>query len=288
MTADRTVLVGTDGSENAGAAVRWAAAEARRRSADLRVVHAYEESWATVPYMGETDLLEIARNHAEEIAADAELIAHAVAPDLTVLRDPIPGDPVVTLLEAARSAGLVVVGNRGHGGFTSLMLGSVGQRIATHAPCPVVVVRGRAAVAEGPVVVGADGSAGGELAVELAFEQAAARECRLVAIRAYMPPLPPSSPNVPPLVQRPEARDAAERRILDEVLAPWRDKYPQVTAEALVARGSAGRVLVGVSHTAQLVVVGSRGHGSLSGTLLGSVGLQLLHHADCPVMIVRR
>ena len=81
--------------------------------------------------------------------------------------------------------------------------------------------------------------------------------------------------------------DLSQARSLDELLSPWRDKYPKVPVEALVTRDSPARVLVGVSRTARLVVVGSHGHGAVAGTLLGSVGSQLLHHADCPVLIAR-
>jgi nucleotide-binding universal stress UspA family protein len=70
-------------------------------------------------------------------------------------------------------------------------------------------------------------------------------------------------------------------------MSTWRDKYPQVQAETSVAHGGPARVLVGMSHTAQVVIVGSRGHGSWSAAVLGSVGLQLIHHADCPVLISR-
>ncbi len=84
-----------------------------------------------------------------------------------------------------------------------------------------------------------------------------------------------------------QEREDVERRALDDELVPWRDKYPHVPVEALISRHNAARVLVGVSHTAQLVVVGHRGYGTLAGTMLGSVSLQLLHHADCPVLIAR-
>ncbi|HYN94331.1 MAG TPA: universal stress protein [Pilimelia sp.] len=123
--------------------------------------------------------------------------------------------------------------------------------------------------------------------VAAAFEVAAARAAGLVAIRAYQPPTPPWGTDLQPLVYDPEKREADEHGSLNALLQPWRDKYPQTTVEALVARGSAAQVLVGVSHTAQLVVVGSHGHGGFTGTLLGSVGQQLLHHADCPVLITR-
>ncbi|MET7426304.1 universal stress protein [Dactylosporangium sp. NPDC005555] len=68
-------------------------------------------------------------------------------------------------------------------------------------------------------------------------------------------------------------------------MAGWRERYPGVKVEALVAAGRAAKVLIGMSHTAQLVVVGSRGHGGFAGLLLGSVGRQLMHYAECPVLI---
>jgi nucleotide-binding universal stress UspA family protein len=149
------------------------------------------------------------------------------------------------------------------------------------------VVRGRTDAADGPIVVGADGSPASVTAVDLAFDQAATLGANLVAIRAYEPPVPPWGRDVPPLVYDRARREAAEHEDLDELLAPWRDKYPQVPVEGLVTRDSPARVLVGVSRTARLVVVGSHGHGAVAGTLLGSVGSQLLHHADCPVLITR-
>jgi len=74
---------------------------------------------------------------------------------------------------------------------------------------------------------------------------------------------------------------------VEELLAPWREKFPAVPVEVLVSHAGAASVLVEFSHRAQLVVVGSHGHGVVAGTLLGSTGQQLLHHANCPVLIVR-
>jgi nucleotide-binding universal stress UspA family protein len=290
MTEYHTVLVGTDGSESALAAVRWAAGEAQRRHTDLHVLHAYAETWLTADAVPEHTFIELARNQAEQILADARVAAHAVAPDLTTHTDAVLGEPAVTLLKAAGTAGLVVVGHRGRGGFTSLLLGSVGHRVATHASCPTVVVRGRSVGLEGPIVVGADGSPAADHALQLAFEEATARHTAVTAIRAYQPPaMPPTPgmPGIPPLTTSLEVDTTTEHTRLGQSLAAWRDKYPSVSVEAVVARGNPARILVGASHTAQLVVVGNRGHGSLVGTMLGSVGLQLLHHADCPVLIAR-
>ena len=113
------------------------------------------------------------------------------------------------------------------------------------------------------------------------------RGCGLLAVRSYPVPAAPYAMDLPPLPYDLEAagRDAA--RTLDAALTPWRDKYPAVPVKALTEPGSPARTLVEVSSDAILIIIGSRGHGALVGGLLGSVGQQLLHHADCPVMIVR-
>ena len=283
------IVVGTDGSGSSAAAVRWAAREAHRRGAALRVVHAYDWNWPGARFGGDVELKRAADELAETTVATAVAQAREVAPEVTVRRDAALGEAVPTLLASAKDAALLVVSNRGHGGFASLLLGSVSQRVATHATCPVVVVRGRRDIVpgSGPVVVGVDGSTSSLEALELGFRFAAERNAKLVAVRAYSPPSPPWGKGVQPVAYDTNERDVAEQQALTERVAPLRQKFPDVAVEGLVAHGGAASVLAGVSKTAQIVVVGSRGHGSLAGTLLGSVGLQLLHHADCPVVIAR-
>jgi nucleotide-binding universal stress UspA family protein len=281
------IVVGTDGSPASHAAVGWAAGEALRRGAPLHVVCAYGWDWAGARLGPADELRRLAEREVEATVAEAVEQARRAAPAARVRGSAAVGEPVPVLLRAAEHAALLVVGSRGRGGFASLLLGSVSQRAATHANCPVTVVRGRHDAADGPVVVGVDGSAGATAALGTAFAAAAVRGAGIAAIRAYPPPSPPWGVAAPPPLHDPGEREAEEHAALAGSLARWREKYPDVAVEELVVRGSAARVLVGVSHTAQLVVVGSRGRGSLAGTLLGSVGLQLLHHADCPVVVGR-
>ncbi|GAA1860679.1 universal stress protein [Asanoa iriomotensis] len=281
------IVVGVDGSDPSVAATRWAAHEARRTSATIVLVHAVDWDYYGARFDGGTILREWAEDRANATLADAAAVVGAAAPGVAVDRRAVLGSPVPALLAAAADTATIVVGNRGRGGFGSLLLGSVGQRLATHAPVPVVVVRGRPDVGAGAVAVGVDGSPSSLDALAEGFRAAASRAARLIAVRAYIPPTPPWGVDVEPVVYDVADRDAELHAELDEVLAPWREKFPDVATETLVAHGSAAGVLVGVSHTAQLVVVGTRGHGSVAGTLTGSVGLQLVHHADCPVLIVR-
>jgi nucleotide-binding universal stress UspA family protein len=152
----------------------------------------------------------------------------------------------------------------------------------------VAIVRGHSSAVEGPVIVGVDGSPSSLQALEAAFEAAAKRNAELVAIRTYELPLVWGGYGVSPEYIDPVKLEAEQREHLTNDVAAWRDKYPDVPVKTVVARGSAADVLIGVSKSAQLVVIGTRGHGGFAGLLLGSVGQQLMHHSGSPVLIVRR
>jgi nucleotide-binding universal stress UspA family protein len=133
------IVVGVDGSEQAGSAVRWAVDEADRSKAELVVLHAWE-----YPYrFANTG----AGRGAELAAVDAAiLVEQAVAAArarglANVVEQLVEGGAVQALLDASVNADLVVVGSRGRGGFKSMLLGSVARATAGHAACPVVVVR---------------------------------------------------------------------------------------------------------------------------------------------------
>ncbi|WP_433605240.1 universal stress protein [Dactylosporangium sp. CA-139114] len=272
------VIVGYDGSEPARRAVEWAADEAGRTGAQLQIVNAYQIVWPGAYYAALAEQTEAAREAAEELVAQIAGSVRERVPGLDVIGLSVDALPAATLLDLGDAgARLLVVGSRGAGGLANLVMGSVSQQVATHAHVPVAVVRGRAAADDGPVVVGVDGSASSEEALALAFEAARDRGAELVAVRAHVTPAQPSLP-------LPDVEEF-ERAALQASLAPWRQKHPDVRVAALVAAGRAAKVLVGVSHTAQLVVVGSRGHGGFGGLLLGSVGQQLMQHAGCPVLI---
>jgi nucleotide-binding universal stress UspA family protein len=268
------IVVGFDGSEVSLAATRWAAREASLRGAPLRIVLAYELGRRRAKSATGPAVRKAARQLADIQVATAVDAARAVAPDLSICSQTVWGKPGPTLLETTRLSALLVVGNRGHGGFVNLLLGSVSQQVATHADTGVAVVRGRVDATAGPVAVGVDSSASTEHILDVAFQEAAARGTTLVVIKAHESPVIWSTQ---PYIEH----------VLAEVVAPWHDRYPDVKVETLVAKGSAAEALIEASETAQLVVVGTRGHGGFTGLLLGSVGQQLLHHARSPVLIAR-
>lgn len=137
------VVVGVDGSAGSETALRVAFEEAALRGTALEGVHAWHlpapwgpgDPWALAPDA------EVAGQEAEALLAEALAGFAEKFPDVPVTRRVVRERPAAALLDAARHAALVVVGSRGHGGFTGLLLGSTGQNLLHHAPCPVLVAR---------------------------------------------------------------------------------------------------------------------------------------------------
>jgi nucleotide-binding universal stress UspA family protein len=142
-----TIIVGVDGSEHGERALDWAIEEAKLRGARLNLVSAWHVPVAVygapgfVPPLSES-VDQTFREVADEVlTAAAERVRAAGVEAETTVRQ---GQPAEVLVEVAANADMLVVGSRGHGGFTGLLLGSVSAQCAHHAPCPLVIVRGRA------------------------------------------------------------------------------------------------------------------------------------------------
>jgi nucleotide-binding universal stress UspA family protein len=130
------VVVGVDGSEGARRALRWAAEEARLRGVALRVVHV----WSYLDQAGEAFDPTYGEDDARRLLDEALAGAGTELGGLDVERRTVCDLASRGLLESAADGDLLVVGARGMGGFRGLMLGSVSQQVAQHAPCPVVIV----------------------------------------------------------------------------------------------------------------------------------------------------
>lgn len=289
--AGRPVVVGVDGSESALDAVRWAAREAGWRRVELRLVNAV--GWDTTGHLGDPRLggnhyREALRRSAHERLELAAAAAEQVAPGLQVGQDVPVGTPTAVLVAESRAAQLLVLGHRGIGGVAGMLLGSVGVALAAHSACPIVVVRGtrpgEPAAETGPVVVGVDGSPMSEAALAFAYGAADARKVPLVAVHTWRDYF--LEPSTAPLLDW-DAIEESERQNLAERLAGWGEKFPDVAVRRIVTRDLPAQKLIELSAGAQLVVVGSRGRGGFAGLLLGSVSYVLLHHATCPVAVVR-
>ena len=286
------VIVGVDGSTSSLVAVEAAAQEARLRKAALRVVHAFLWPVMHAP-LGPSPLGPPEggiRNMVERLVAEAVERARASAPEVEVAHAVVTGEPLTVLEAQSRAAELVVVGSRGMGGFVGLMVGSTAVHLAAHARCPVLVVREEAHRA-GPVLVGVDGSPAGDKAVEFAFRQAELHGTSLVALHAWTTwnaPLPAPQDLSEPCANPAEALGHEEERLLSAALAGHQERHPDMAVEHRMVHGPTREALIEASRTAGLLVVGARGRGGFTGLLLGSVSQALLHHAHCPVAVVRK
>ncbi len=283
----RSIVVGVDGSPSSLGAVDVAAAEARLRGLPLRVVHAFIWPYFGVPLgpspYGPPD--GGLQHEAERLVAEAVERA-ARTTDVEVTGDLVTGGAAAVLLQESVDAAMVVIGDRGLGGFSGLLIGSVAVQLAAHAHCPVLVVRGEVR-SSGPVVLAVDGSPSAAPAVALAFEEAALRRAPLTAVHAWLGPAARAPGDMLPVVHDVDQVEAEEARLLSEALAGCRERHPDVEVREELVHGPARAVLVERSAQAQVLVVGTRGRGGIRGLLLGSVSHAVLHHGECPVLVVR-
>ncbi|MEZ7002976.1 universal stress protein [Streptomyces sp. AD55] len=285
----RPITAGVDGTDESLAALAWAAREAVRRDAPLRVVHAWHFQTRQGVDAGDRAAQE---RWVRESVADAVRTVAERHPNLRTDTEVREGDAPAVLLEEAAAAGTLVLGSRGHGALVGFLLGSVGRQVIAGSERPVVLVRaGDRADAEAAgreVVVGQQGEPQDSAdALGFAFETAAARGAAVRAVRAWtLPPVFAYSPGSMRLLDEAGGLEPYERTALSEALEPWRKRFPEVPVVEHVEMGSAGQVLLSVAGGAQLVVVGRRARRTAVGARIGSVAHGVLHHAPCPVAVV--
>jgi nucleotide-binding universal stress UspA family protein len=281
----KPVVAGVDGSAAAISAVRWAAARAVREGVSLRIVHVYELSLGFPSGVTEEEsILDLVRGEGRRWLQQAHDTATDLAPSPVIETELVAMSTATGLLRESEGASVLVLGNRGRNALTGLLAGSAA--LAGQAHCPVVLVCDGSSWT-GPVVVGVDGTEASDAAVAFAFAEAAAQDAPLVAVHAYAESvfetaLTGDSAPLDSTLQREIADET-----LAERLAGWQEKYPDVTVTRHVSRERASRALLRHAEDAGLLVVGSRGRGGFRGLLLGSTSQHLLHHAPCPVAVVR-
>jgi nucleotide-binding universal stress UspA family protein len=260
----KKVVVGINGAADCENAIRWGAAEASARRVGLHLVHAFVWAEFRVP-LGPSDLAPGLRAGADKIVAEALVLAHTFDPGVPITAERVDGFPTPVLLAASRDAELIVIGSRASGRAVSLLVGSTGLELAAHAHCPVVVVRpSEDSLVGSQVVIGYDGSAPADAAVDFGLEYA--RRHGLVARIVTV-----------------LADDEDDDHDLTAALRAHEDTR---TAELIEVTGHPSELLLEWSADAQLVVVGSRGRGGFAGLLLGSVSQTMLHQSPCPVAVI--
>lgn len=272
------VLIGVDGSEHSRTALRWGAVAADALGVPLRAVWSWEFPPDTLFTVGRIDLPDPKRTDrrlTEELRhlLDDVLGERGAGVDAEVRR----GAPVDALLRAAREdAMLTVVGTRGLGGFDALRLGSVSRQLVDHARHPVTVVPGTTPVDPprlATIVVGTDGSDEATRALRTAADLATAAGARLRVVHA--------------------AGESAGDRELDRARERlpdwcWPLRADGVEHDAVVVAGDPRTAVLADAreHDADLVVVGSRGRGTVTSLLLGSVATSLVEQSRVPVTVV--
>ena len=287
------LVVGVDGSASALTAVRWAALFAGQRRRGLRLVHAMDEQRLRYPRTAPAreHLHEMARARGRRVLSVARQVAEDAAPNVEIRLELRREAPMPALQVESRSAGMLVVGRAGLRPLARVLLGSVSVALAAHAACAVAVVRPHIAEdeppADGPVVVGADGSPDSEDALAFAFEEAAWRKAPLVAVHCWDDGFLAAVFEQSQWKLDRAAVEQYEDELLAQRLSGWQKRYPDVVVDRIVVRGRAAERLLDLADRAQLIVVGSRGRGTLAGALLGSTSQTLLTYALCPVVVAR-
>lgn len=296
MPDTATIAVGYDASPEAELALDWAITRARASGANLRIVHvlpgdsqtgtnAPGMNWPAVDptTMDPADLPAVQRARSE--LGDGRAVGVVSA-----------GNPAGELIEASQTASMVVMGTRGRGALAAGLLGSTAYAVAAHSACPLVVVRGpkdSTSVPEPgpdrPIVIGIEDLEASRDQLRIAADFAAETNASLKVVRVARPVAFGDWAAGFTLAENDldNALEESGIKATQECAAQVREWHPNVATEEVHLVGDPARILVDEAADAGLIVVGSRGRGGFKGLLLGSVSHDVIHLAECPVLVVR-
>ncbi|MEV4611169.1 universal stress protein [Kitasatospora sp. NPDC049258] len=277
------VVAGVDGSAPAEAAAEWAAQEAERRGCALHLVHAVNTGTVTLSPRTGAAVTDLILRDAQDLLADCLGKLSAAHPELRLTGDVVPRDAAEALLTAAEHAELAVVGTRGHGGFASLLLGSVSLRVTAHSRCPVVVARGVPETGSRILVAVRDERDAATL--RFALRAAADRQLPVEALHTWSP-LVAEAGQAAPMPDEATEEARLHEQLLRHTVDPVAEDYPEVHLDARQLTGASAATLVEASRQAALLVVSRREPAPRFGLRLGTEVHAVLHHAHCPVAVV--
>ena len=274
-----SIIVGFDGSPPACAALVWGAREAGLRHASLGILH----SWPWPLHLTTQEMGFV--NEAQQLVADGTALVREVAPEVEVTTDIVADGPAAALMNAASSADLLVMGIQ-----PARLGGSVASQVAGRAHCPVVLVpasaRAKPEIAQ--IVVGISGNAPAEAELGAAFAEAELHGARLTILHTWRDPLPTKQADLQPFYYSSEAVLEQETRLVSEVIAGWRTKYPDVDVLTWVEETHTRRLLIELAANADLMVLGSHRDTGQQLLALGSVTRSVVHHVACPILIAHQ
>ncbi|MEU4121738.1 universal stress protein [Streptomyces virginiae] len=282
-----SVVVGVDGSQSARSAALWAAREAVRRDRPLHIVYGADTDGRAL-YLS-AEIIERVRVNGRELLDDTAKAVSTEYPGLNVTTEFSRAGAVDSLHRAGALHGTIVVGNRGLGGFNSLLLGSVGMDVAAAAMTPVIVVRGIDGAEETGTVLAAVRDEHDLLYAKYAAREAELHKASLRLLHVWN--VLESVGEVVTMLDGVDAIAGGHAETLRAVTGAIREEFPDLDVEADAEKSiSVAGVLVEASRHADLLVMGGR---RVPGPLglapnLGRATHTLLHHAHCPVLLIPR
>ncbi|MFE1875788.1 universal stress protein [Streptomyces sp. NPDC059496] len=280
-----SVIVGVDGSEPARQAALWAAGEAERRRCPLHIVYGADTDGRALYVSVET--IERVRVAGRALLDETAAAVKERHPGLVATTEFGRGDPVASLHRAAGLRGTIVVGNRGLGGFNSLLLGSVGLKVTAGAKTPVIIVRGTESDAESGTVLAGVRDERDLDCVRYAAREAELRKAELRLLQVWN--VLQSVGDVVTMMD--DIKEIADEyvRHLTALTERIRREFPDVTVRADAEKSmSVAGVLVEASRHADLLVMGGRRASAYLGPTLGRHTHSLVHHSHCPVLLIPR
>lgn len=293
----RPILVGVDGSAAAYKATWWAANYAKHSGLGLQIVVVYSlPSYAAVSFdatytaMGDDF---VAHEDAQDILSKAKGIAMEQGlNDNEVQTLIITGDASSVFVELSRNYDLIVVGNRGRGGLAERLLGTTSSTLPAYAYCPVVVVPYTDDSGEivhldssiSNVTVGMDDTPWGVRALDIAADLAQGWGAKLTVVSAA--PLREGSWADTDRDGKHNVLRETYQGELDEQVNKILDSHPNLEVKAKLVGDTAKKALLAECESTDVIVVGSRGRGGLTGLLFGSTSQDLIHHSSKPVYVV--
>lgn len=270
-----TVTVGVDTTPGSLDAVAWAIGECRARSADLVLMHAPDRADAALT-PGATTSDDPLHDVAQAVLDVHRSVAEQVAGDIPISSVVSDQSAAQALIEASRTASLVVLGSRGPVGFGESALGSVAHRVAVHVHCPVVVVPHSSiptsTVPSRRIVVGVADTVAGRKALAFASDRAAREGATLVLVRSSLTASETETSDAVPLLEA--ARDEVRRT------------HPDVVVETVAAASDPVAAVLDQAVRADLVVLGCHHSDDRWNSRLGAVPVGVLARVSRPVVLV--
>jgi nucleotide-binding universal stress UspA family protein len=275
------IVVGTDGSDESDRALQWAAGEAALRGRPLHIVHALESWPYRAPLFRPAETTERMTGAGRRLLTAARERVQERWPDLETTTALVTEETPQALRDQSDKAFELVLGSRGRGGFTSMLLGSTSLRMAAHSTVPVVIVRGDTSD-RGEIVVGVDPYRDADTVLDYAFNAAAVHDARLRVVHAWQ--------TFGTLIEAGYAIDAEQieldlRAHVIETYKPLRAKYPRVDVVEEIVLEHPVTALSHASRNARLLVVGAHQR-RWTAPQLGSISHGVIHHARCPVAVI--